>query len=595
MTGFVGGTEGKPLVETMGQTLYWEDWYETRWRQGDDAAVGVAGHGDKDGPTNRVWGEDGRLGVLYGVLSNESARSTPSAELFDAVLQRPAQVLPELEGPFALAAIDEDEGRVVLATDKVGSRPCYYANGAEFALSSELSPLVPLQEQPEVDMRAVADLLCYGAVFGEKTLLEGIDALPPATYLTYEDDTVETTRYWYPSFRSTDGTGYVDGWLDRHRTAIDDVAATIDDDLTLCLSGGIDSRVTAGALRRADCEFDTITYATGEGGNRELASQVADRLDVSISEVSRGARSGAELVEGIRKCVFAADAMASWGFVPAIPFLFNDLADVTDIVMEGGTYLGEDIYSYYTGNGVPPARTLYEKRHLLSADEVTSIVTGAVEPRRSLREVVDETRAADPGDCSVDAMRRLYAYLHMRSTIPLRSQAGTRIVSNGPFIDHVLAMPDRYRLGTVPSTDGDVPLGVSRIKLEAVRGLGQGLETVPYERTGVSPARPFWLHVLGAGAKELSSSLRPSPPSGYLERYLTDSRVQSFIDNLVDDAGTRSFFNADALDSLRDNVDSGRNMIPVAAVVGLELWLQHHVDGRCEAGVASAVSAPSSH
>jgi len=578
MTGFVGGTGAETLVETMDETLYWEDWYVARRRRSGDAAVGLAGHGDRDGPTNRIWSEDGRLGVLYGVLSNESARSLSSATLFDGVLRRPAEILPALEGPFALAAVDEDDERVVLATDKVGSRPCYYTSGATFAFSSELSPLVPLLERPAVDTRAVADLLGYGAVFGEKTLIDGIDALTPATFLTYEDGTVDTTRYWYPEFRPTDDDTYVDEWLDRHRTAIEDVAGTIDDDLTLWLSGGIDSRVTAGALGRAGCEFDALTYATGEGGNRELASQVAARLDVPIGEVAQGSSSGEAFVDGVRKSVFAADAMSSWGFVPAIPFLFDDLADVTDVVMEGGTYLGEDVFSYYTRNDVPPARTLYEKRCLLSTEAVSSIVTESVQPRRSLREAVDETRGADPGNCSVDAMRRLYACLHMRSTVPLRSQAGTRVVSNGPFIDHVLNMPDRYRLGTVPFTDGDVPLGVSRMKLEAVRGLDQGIETVPYERTGVSPTRPFWLHVLGAGVKELSSSLRRSPPSGYLHRYLTETRVQHFVDGLVDDAADRPFFDADALASLHDSIDEGRNVIPIAAVVGLELWLQRHVD-----------------
>ncbi|UIP01466.1 hypothetical protein Hbl1158_15120 (plasmid) [Halobaculum sp. CBA1158] len=611
MTGFAGGVDAGPIAASLPESLLsasllTDGRYDTRRRAAGDAAVGLVEHADRDPASDLIHGDGDRLGVLYGVISNDRGRDLSPEALFERVLADPGETLRGLEGPFALAAVDAADGRVVIATDKAGSRPCYYATSRGLAFASGLSPLVTTLPDPTVDARAVGNLLAYGAVLGERTVLDGIAALPPATYLAYEADEATATRYWTPSIddpdqdagadaaptgrvagaiaevpglaAALDDCSYVDEWVRRHGTAIGDLSRTVADDLSLFLSGGIDSRVTAAALREAGREFDALTYATGEGGNRANARRVADAVRAPIAEVPVGSGSGEAFVEGVRRSVDAVDAMSSWAYVPALPFAVDGLADAAEVVMEGGTFLGEDVFARYTRRGVPAVETLFRKRSLLSADRVAAIVAEGVDPRESIAAVVDASPESDPARRSAESMRRLYACLHARSTIPLRTRVGTRTVADGRFLEHVLSMPDRYRVDTVPFTEGRVPFAVSPMKLATVRRLAPDLASIPYERTGVAPSRPLWAHVIGAGAGRISPFDSGATPDGYLGRYRTEPIVRSFIDGLIADAAGRPFLDAAALADLRADVGEDRNLIPVAAVAGLELWLQTRVD-----------------
>lgn len=580
MPGVVGGTVDEETLDSHLRALYREDWYESTARTTDGMGGAIVHHGTKDRNSDELWCEDGRLGLLHGVISANRGEPLTTGELFRGVLERPDDILPDLEGPFALAAIDTEANLVRLATDKAGSRPCYYTAQNGFYFASEVKPLLEPLDDIEINVQAVSDLLAFGTVYGEKTLVEGVHNLPPATYLTYGDGDVSTERYWYPTFEASSPSSYVDDWLGTYQRATVDVIDTVDDQLGLWLSGGLDSRVAAAVLDRAGCEFEAFTYANGERGNRRIAARVADQLDVPHRSISPA--STEQFIESIRQCIDVNDAMQSWGYVPALSYMFHQLADDVDVVLEGGTFLGEDVWSYHTSNDISPVETVYHKRSWLSEEAVSTLVADPVDPKRSVRMELRHCRANAAGDRSLDAMRRAYSYHHMRSNVIQRSQAGTRVVSDGAVLNHVLNMPDEHRMRTVPGTAGRLPLGVPRIKLEVMRCLDDGLDDIPYQRTSAPPTAPLWRHVVGFYAGQLRDRLTADRQETKLRRYRTDRRVARFLDGLIEDACERPFLDGDAVRCLRDQVRDGDsdNVISFAALTGLELWLQRHVDPR---------------
>lgn len=593
MTGVVGGTAAGTTIDAMVDSLYREEWYETERRSLGEFGVGIAHHGEKDPQSDAIWCGDRVLGAIHGVVSNAEDLPWSTGELLREVVESPDAVLPELEGPFLLAAMDRDAGTTVIATDKAGSRPCYYAANDGLYFGSEIKPLVEHVGSPAVDHRAVSDLLMLGTVIGEKTILEDVRNLPPATYLTYDGGTVETTRYWYPDFRDDAEGNYVDGWIRRYEDALDDLTGTVEGRTGLWLSGGIDSRVAGAALRRIGADFETLTYENGLPGDNEVAPKVADRLGTDHRQITDATGSADEFVESLERCVECNDAMQSWAYVPALSFMYHGLADAVDVVMEGGTFLGEDVWSYYVENDVPPEETLYRKRKLLSAEQVASAVPSVDDPRKSLREEVALLGDEDNARRSRDVMRRMYSYLHRRSNAIQRSQVGTRAVSDGAMLNHVLNMPADQRMQTVPWTSGKIPLGVPPIKLRVVRELGMGLEEIAYQRTGVAPARSYWLHAAAFAGKQLAGRFADDAGGPYTTRYRRDERVRSFVDGLLDDARRRPFLEGDVIFDLRERILGGdsANLIPLAAIAGLELWLQRHVDPIDRSASAGSIDA----
>lgn len=600
MTGIVGGQSTGPRLRRLLDGLYTKPWYETSLVEGRTDGIALAEHGDRDSGENEVYQDDRYLAVVHGVISNEDELPWSSEELLPKLFSRPRDVLAKLEGPFLLACCDTKTGTFHVATDKVGSRPCYYTTQNGFHFGSELSGLLPLIDAPTVNPEAVSDLLLMGTVIGEKTLLEEVQNLPPASMVTYTDGEWSMERYWHPEAQQTSERSiapfsgpdtYVTDWIEKHQRAVRQVTGTVDSDFGLWLSGGIDSRATAAALKAEKQPFTTLSYQTADGDDQSFAQQVASELGVENHQVGGGSPS--EFRDSIQECIEINDGMQAWSFVASLPFMLSDLSEFGGVVMEGSTFLGEDLWAHSLQQGYHPADLLYRKKSMLSAEAVTDLVEDVDDPRRSLRqEVVSAGTANLPYRVqSLDAVRRLYSYLHMRSNIVQRSQVGTRVLTSGPLLSHVLNMPDSYRMNTVPLTDGKIPYGVPQIKLDVMREMSPELSNVPYHRTGIAPSKSRLRHFAGFLTREATERFVSPSPQPYLDWYRNEPVVTDFLNSMLDDACDRSFFNEDAVRTMQQRTLNGdqQNITPVAAITGLEYWLQQHIDSQSNTRVRTLV------
>src|SRR5581483_9965 len=165
-----------------------------------------------------------------------------------------------LEGMFALALWDRPRGRLVLARDRLGKKPLVWTRlpDGTLAFASELKALLALPGvRREPDLAALDAYLALGYVPGERTGLQGIRRLPPASLLVAEGGSERVERYWTPSVEHEDLAD--DEWLERVRetvTAAVRKRLVADVPLGALLSGGVDS-----AVGFADAAYDERPYA----------------------------------------------------------------------------------------------------------------------------------------------------------------------------------------------------------------------------------------------------------------------------------------------------------------------------------------------
>src|SRR6202790_3771078 len=146
---------------------------------------------------------------------------------------------------FAIALWTKSAKRLVLARDRMGIKPLYFARrGEDLFFGSELKAILI---HPEIERRLSLDGLdCYlslNYVPCPWTLVEGIEKLPAGKWLEWRDGTVSSDSYWRLPF------GVVRDWtLDSAREQLDSLLRQSirehmisDVPLGMWLSGGIDS------------------------------------------------------------------------------------------------------------------------------------------------------------------------------------------------------------------------------------------------------------------------------------------------------------------------------------------------------------------
>jgi asparagine synthase (glutamine-hydrolysing) len=107
-----------------------------------------------------------------------------------------------LHGMFAIALWDRRRRRLVLTRDRFGKKPIHYAfDGRRLVFGSEIKSLLLAPELPRtLDPVAIGQYFTYGYIPAPRTAFAGIQKLPAATTLVYEDGAVALRRYWTLDF-----------------------------------------------------------------------------------------------------------------------------------------------------------------------------------------------------------------------------------------------------------------------------------------------------------------------------------------------------------------------------------------------------------
>jgi asparagine synthase (glutamine-hydrolysing) len=198
-----------------------------------------------------------------------------------------------LHGMFAFALWDGRRRRLLLARDRVGKKPLYYAHRhGTLSFASELAALLEDPGVPgDVDHAALDAFLAYRWVPAPMTAFRAIRKLPPASRLVFEGGRAAVDRYWRLDFSrklGVDDPAEVHEALRGHIRAATARRMIADVPLGAFLSGGIDSAAVVAAMAEASprpVKTFSIGFAHERYDELPQARLVADRFGTDHHEV----------------------------------------------------------------------------------------------------------------------------------------------------------------------------------------------------------------------------------------------------------------------------------------------------------------------
>ncbi|MCB9726334.1 MAG: asparagine synthase (glutamine-hydrolyzing) [Spirochaetaceae bacterium] len=215
-----------------------------------------------------------------------------------------------LHGMFAFAIWDESRKTLFAARDRLGVKPFHYIDDGDiFAFCSEPAGLYELHKPSfaGLDPLSLDFFLGFGYLPPDRSLVTGLNKLPPGHYMLVSQDGIRVTRYWQVEMEPTDASSVEEDLSELDRLLRRAVTKRLRSDVPLgCfLSGGIDSGlVTALAAEASDRPINTFCVgfagARPEDDERALARIVADRFGTRHEELEVAAASHAMLPDVIR-------------------------------------------------------------------------------------------------------------------------------------------------------------------------------------------------------------------------------------------------------------------------------------------------------
>ena len=264
---------------------------------------------DLDGGHQPIYNEDQSVCVIFNgeIYNFQDVRAQLLAErhvfrtnsdtetIVHAYEQWGDGCVEKLHGMFAFAIRDMRRDRLLLARDRFGKKPLFYAQyGGKLVFASEMKAILADPGFDRcLDEEALASYFTLSYIPAPLTIFRGIRKLLPGRVLTVERGRVAETRYWRVSFRPNRRrreASFIDEF--RHRMA-DAVQKRLMSEVPLgaFLSGGIDSSTVVAFMARASAA-PVSTFTIGFSGDtgafddeRKYARMIASRYRTNHCEV----------------------------------------------------------------------------------------------------------------------------------------------------------------------------------------------------------------------------------------------------------------------------------------------------------------------
>jgi asparagine synthase (glutamine-hydrolysing) len=470
-------------------------------------------------------------------------------------------LLPKLNGMFAFAIWERDKQSLFIARDRLGIKPLYLSRtGERLRFASSLPALLKGGDiAGTLDPIALNHYLNFHAVVpAPRTILAGVEKLPPATWMRIDaDGKVEQKTWWTLQFgpQGDEASYGLEEWRDqtletmREAVAIRQRAAV---DVGVLLSGGVDSSMLVGLLREAGVE-NLLTFSIGfqdAGGERGDEFQYSDLIAQRFATRHHQLRIGEhEILEQLPQAFRAmSEPMVSHDCI-AFYLLSREVARHCKVVQsgQGADELFAGYHWYPQVDGAKDAFTAYraaffDREH----DEYTACVQPAWLTDDMAGEFVREHFAMPGADAAVDKALRLDSTVMLVDDPVKRVDNMTMawgLEARTPFLDYRVAelsarIPAQFKL----------PEGGKYVLKEAAR------KVIPSEVI--------------------------DRPKGYFPvpglKHLEGATLGWVRDLLLDPSQDRGLFNPNMLDQLLTNPQSqltplrGSKLWQLAA---LNLWL----------------------
>lgn len=208
--------------------------------------------------------------------------NTDSETLIHGFEEWSEQLVERLRGMYAFAIWDINKKKLFAARDIFGIKPLYYAqmNDTLFFGSEIKSFLEHPKFEKVFNEEALGNYLSFQFVPTNETFFKGVFCLQPGHYFTYENGSMEITRYYEPNFTGDCKKPFEE--------VVDDVAAVMKDSVEMhkisdvevasYLSSGVDSSYLT-YLGQVDRTF-TVGFDEGKYSEIQDAKEFAASIDM---------------------------------------------------------------------------------------------------------------------------------------------------------------------------------------------------------------------------------------------------------------------------------------------------------------------------
>lgn len=191
------------------------------------------------------------LGQPLWAPGSSEWKSVSAERLLAEYLRRGPALLDALAGRFALAILDGQAHRTLLAIDPMGIEKLTYAargpylvfSGSAHAVASSPAIAAPVSHQ------ALFDYLLLHMIPAPRTAFRDVQKLRPGTCVIFERGKLEIRRYWQAAFEE-DGRAPFQTLSDELKSSLQSAVRDCapDEHTGAFLSGGLDSSTVAGLL-----------------------------------------------------------------------------------------------------------------------------------------------------------------------------------------------------------------------------------------------------------------------------------------------------------------------------------------------------------
>jgi len=264
---------------------------------------------DPDGGNQPLWDDENTIAVIFnGEIYNHRALRhelealghrfrtdhSDTEVLVHGYKAWGAGMFQRLNGMFALALFDQRKGKVILARDRFGEKPLYYAQFKNVVVfGSELSALLqhPALYGVSISKKALQKFFAHNFFPTPHTPYIGVSKMPPGHYLEIDASSLETTikRYWRFDITAEDPPdGNPADWASELEHLIKTaVLGRLEADVPLgfLLSGGLDSSGILSFAAETLPRIKLKTFSMGFEDNSFDESAYAETMAMRVGSI----------------------------------------------------------------------------------------------------------------------------------------------------------------------------------------------------------------------------------------------------------------------------------------------------------------------
>lgn len=320
------GLDTESLLAQMCQIIKHESWYKTYTFSDKSISMGRVSLGILNPEPQPIFNEDKSMciimeGEIYDSQNlkeeliskghNFSVNNDPEfvLHLYKEYEKEFGEKLKELNGTFLFVIYDINNQKFIICNDRYGFRPLYWCDRGNYLLfASEIKAILQDRNfKRKVNLEAMADFFSFGYVLGDKTLVDEIKLLPPASIFIHFKGKTEINQYWnWNQIKKTDITNENEIVDELGRLWLQAVERRMHSRtrIGITLSGGLDSRAIASAISRKYYPIHAVTFGRKGCEDYTIAKRVCDKLGFKHHFVEI---TGEKWLSGIEKTVYITD------------------------------------------------------------------------------------------------------------------------------------------------------------------------------------------------------------------------------------------------------------------------------------------------